>query len=406
MSRPRSPLFVLFLTVFIDLIGFGIVIPILPLYAEHFHASPVAIGWLTGIYSGMQIIFTPILGKLSDRLGRRPVLFVSIVGTAIGFALMGLARGLPLLFAARILAGITGGNIAIPQAYIADVTAPEKRSRAMGLIGAAFGLGFTFGPLIGGLMSRISYSAPFYFSAGLAVINAALVYLILPESLSREQRARPHEQASIVEVFRHGRGAMFAIVIATYFFLIVGFSIMTTLFALFTEKKFGYDAQANGYLFGFVGIVSVIVQGGLIGRLIKMFGEVALARTGMILTTISLVLLPMSNGLAFLLLVCAGLSAGSGFASPPLSGLASQMVEASWQGRALGVMQSAGSSARLLGPLLGGWLLTFDLRKPLAQYGYTPFLAGAALCFIGAIFAFSFNKPAKNRSTEDIAIGV
>jgi len=181
---------------------------------------------------------------------------------------------------------------------------------------------------------------------------------------------------------------------------------MTTLFALFTEKKFGYDAQANGYLFGFVGIVSVIVQGGLIGRLIKMFGEVALARAGMILTTISLVLLPMSNGLGFLLLVCAGLSAGSGFASPPLSGLASQMVEASWQGRALGVMQSAGSSARLLGPLLGGWLLTFDLRKPLSQYGYTPFIAGAALCFIGAIFAFCFKKPVKDRSTEDIAVGV
>jgi MFS family permease len=406
MLRQRSPLFVLFLTVFIDLIGFGIVIPILPLYAEHFHASPIAIGWLTGIYSGMQIIFTPILGKLSDRLGRRPVLFVSIVGTAIGFALMGLAHGLPLLFAARILAGITGGNIAIPQAYIADVTAPEKRSRAMGLIGAAFGLGFTFGPLIGGLMSRISYSAPFYFSAGLAVINAALVYLILPESLSREQRARPHERASMVEVFRHGRGAMFAIVLGTYFFLIVGFSIMTTLFALFTEKRFGYDAQANGYMFGFVGIVSVIVQGGLIGRLIKMFGEVALARTGMILTTISLALLPMSNSLAFLLLVCAGLSAGSGFASPPLSGLASQMVEASWQGRALGILQSAGSTARLLGPLLGGWLLTFDLRKPIAQYGYTPFLAGAFLCLIGAIFAFCFKKPANDRSTEDIAVGV
>jgi DHA1 family tetracycline resistance protein-like MFS transporter len=406
MPRPRSPLFVLFLTVFIDLIGFGIVIPILPLYAEHFHASPVAIGWLTGIYSGMQIIFTPILGKLSDRLGRRPVLFVSIVGTAIGFALMGLAHGLPLLFAARILAGITGGNIAIPQAYIADVTAPEKRSRAMGLIGAAFGLGFTFGPLIGGVMSRISYSAPFYFSAGLAVINAAFVYLILPESLSREHRERPHEKASIAEVFRHGRGAMFAIVIATYFFLIVGFSIMTTLFALFTEKRFGYDAQANGYLFGFVGIVSVIVQGGLIGRLIKMFGEVALARTGMILTTVSLALLPMASNLAFLLLVSAGLSAGSGFASPPLSGLASQMVEASWQGRALGVLQSAGSSARLLGPLLGGWLLTFDMRKPIAQYGYTPFLAGAFLCFVGAIFAFCFNKPADDRSPDNVAVGV
>src|ERR1043165_3729391 len=144
MLRQRSPLFVLFLTVFIDLIGFGIVIPILPLYAEHFHASPIAIGWLTGIYSGMQILFTPILGQLSDRLGRRRDLFVRLVGTAIGFALRGLARVLPLLFAARILAGITGGNIAIPQAYIADVTAPEKRSPAMGMIGAAFGLGFPF----------------------------------------------------------------------------------------------------------------------------------------------------------------------------------------------------------------------------------------------------------------------
>jgi MFS family permease len=406
MPRQRSPLFVLFLTVFIDLVGFGIVIPILPLYAEHFHASPIAIGWLTGIYSGMQIIFTPILGKLSDRFGRRPVLFVSIVGTALGFALMGLAHGLPLLFAARILAGITGGNIAIPQAYIADVTAPQKRSRAMGMIGAAFGLGFTFGPLIGGVMSRISYSAPFFFSAGLAVINAALVYLILPESLSRERRAQPHKRASLLEVFHHGRAAMFAIVVATYFFLIAGFSIMTTLFALFTEKRFGYDAQANGYMFGFVGIVSVIVQGGLIGRLIKMFGEVALARTGMILTAVSLALLPTSHSLLVLLLVSAGLAAGSGFASPPLSGLASQMVESGWQGRALGILQSAGSIARLLGPLLGGWLLTFDLRKPVGQYGYTPFLAGAFLCFIGAVFAFCFNKPAQDRSTENIAVGV
>lgn len=406
MSRPRSPLFVLFLTVFIDLIGFGIVIPILPLYAEHFHASPVAIGWLTGIYSGMQIIFTPILGKLSDRLGRRPVLFVSIVGTAIGFALMGLARGLPMLFAARILAGITGGNIAIPQAYIADVTAPEKRSRAMGMIGAAFGLGFTFGPLIGGVMSRISYSAPFFFSAGLAVMNAGLVYLILPESRPREDRTQVYEAAGIAEVFRHGRAVMFTIVLGAYFFLIMGFSIMTTLFALFTERKFGYDAQANGYLFGFVGIVSVVVQGGLIGRLIKTFGEVALAQAGMVLTTVSLALLPMSTNLTFLLFVCAGLAAGSGCASPPLSGLASQMVEASWQGRALGVLQSAGSSARLLGPLLGGWLLTFDLAKPIAQYGYTPFLAGAALCFIGAIFAFCFKKPAADKSTDDVAVGV
>lgn len=404
MSRPRSPLFVLFLTVFIDLVGFGIVIPVLPLYAENFHATPITIGWLTGIYSGMQIIFTPILGKLSDRFGRRPVLLVSIAGTAAGFALMGMAHSLTLLFVARILAGITGGNISIPQAYIADVTAPEKRSHAMGMIGAAFGLGFTFGPLIGGLMSRISYSAPFFFAAGLAVANAVLVYLILPESLSREHRARPHEDAPIAEVFRHGRGPMFVLVVATYFFLIAGFAIMTTLFALFTEKRFGYDAHANGYLFGFIGIVAVIVQGGLIGRLIKIFGEVALARTGMILTTFSLALLPLSANLTILLLVCAGLACGSGFASPPLSGLASQMIDRGWQGRALGIMQSAGSTGRLLGPLLGGWLLMLDLRKPAGEYGRTPFLVGAFLCFIGAVLAFCVKKPAEDRSVADIAV--
>lgn len=405
MARPRSPLFVLFLTVFIDLVGFGIIIPVLPLYAEHFHASPMAIGWLTGIYSGMQIIFTPILGKLSDRFGRRPVLMVSIVGTALGFVLMGMATALPLLFVARILAGITGGNISIPQAYIADVTAPEQRSRAMGMIGAAFGLGFTFGPLIGGVMSRISYSAPFYFAAGLAAANALLVYFILPESLSREHRTRPHEDATVAEVFRHGRGWMFALVVATYFFLIVGFAIMTTLFALFTEKRFGYDARANGYLFGFIGILAVVVQGGLIGRLIKIFGEVTLARVGLLLTAASLALLPASHDLTLLLVVCAGLSFGSGLASPPLSGLASQMIDRSWQGRALGVMQSAGSTGRLLGPLLGGWLLTLDLKKPLAEYGRTPFLVAALLCLVGALLAFCLKKPADDRSSEAVPAG-
>jgi DHA1 family tetracycline resistance protein-like MFS transporter len=273
------------------------------------------------------------------------------------------------------------------------------------MIGAAFGLGFTFGPLIGGIMSRISYSAPFYFAAGLAVANALLVYLILPESLSREHRTSPHEGASIAEVFRHGRGAMFAVVMATYFFLIAGFSIMTTLFALFTEKHFGYDARANGYLFGFIGILTVIIQGGLIGRLVKIFGEVTLTRVGMLLTTASLALLPASGNLSLLLIACAGLSFGSGLASPPLSGLASQMIERSWQGRALGVMQSAGSAGRLLGPLLGGWLLMLDLNKPIAEYGRTPFLVGALLCFIGALLAFCVKKPAADRSVEPIPIG-
>lgn len=405
MSRVRSPLFVLFLTVFIDMVGFGIIIPVLPLYAERFHASPIAIGWLTGIYSGMQIIFTPILGRLSDRFGRRPVLMLSLAGTAIGFALMGLAHSLFFLFVARIVAGITGGNISIPQAYIADVTTPETRSKWMGMIGAAFGLGFTFGPMIGGILSRVSYSAPFFFAAALAAANVVLLYFILPESLPEEHRAKPHEEASTIEVFRHGNGWMFGTVVATYFFLVAGFTIMTTLFALFTERRFGYDAHANGYLFGFIGIITVIIQGGLIGRLVKMFGETSLARAGLFISAVSLALLPWCGNLTWLLIACVGLSLGTGLASPPLNGLASQMIDQSWQGRALGVLQSAGSTARLLGPLLGGALLMLDLQKPVSHYGETPFYVAAFLCVIGGVLAFCLKKPPADRVPETIPVG-
>ena len=405
MAQKRSPLLVLFLTVFIDMVGFGIVMPVLPLYAEKFQASALEIGWLTGIYSGMQIIFTPLLGKLSDRFGRRPVLMISLAGTAVGFAVMGMAQSLTLLFAARIFSGITGGNISIPQAYIADVTTPEERSKWMGMIGAAFGLGFTFGPMIGGIMSEISYAAPFYFAASLAAINVVLLYFILPESLPLEHRLKPHADAPVIEVFRHGNGLMFGVVVATYFFLITGFTIMTAFFALFTERRFGYDAHANGYLFGFIGIVTVIVQGGLIGRLVVAFGETALARAGLLITTASLAMLPFCSNLPLLLLACVGLSLGSGFASPPLNGLASQLVDRSWQGRALGVVQSAGSTARLIGPLIGGWLLMFDVGKPLSRYGEAAFFAAAGLCFIGALLGFCLKKPAGDRIPETIPVG-
>jgi MFS family permease len=393
MPIKKSPLLVIFLTVFIDLVGFGIVIPVLPLYAEHFHATPVAIGWLTGIYSGMQILFMPILGRLSDRLGRRPILLVSLIGTAFGFVLMGAATALPLLFVARIIDGATGGNISTAQAYIADVSTPETRSRAMGLIGAAFGLGFTFGPMIGGILSRISYGAPFYFAAALAGGNAVLLYFILPESLSPELRAHPRVKARATEVFQHGNGRTFAIIMATNFFVITGFSIMTTLFALFTEKRFGYDAQQNGYIFGFIGILSVIMQGALIGRLVAMFGELTLMRVGAACIGLSLFLLPFSHTLALLLVVCAGLALSNGLTAPTINGLASQMIDRSWQGRALGLLQSAAAFARFVGPLLAGWLLMFDLGKPVAAYGRTPFFVAAGICGLALLCALWLRDP-------------
>lgn len=399
-----SPLFLIFLTVFIDMVGFGIIIPVLPLYAEHFRATPVEIGWLTGIYSGMQILFTPLLGRLSDRVGRRPVLIVSLAGTALGFLVMGWATSLPLLFAARIIDGATGGNISTAQAYIADISTPENRSRSMGIIGAAFGLGFTFGPMIGGIMSRISYGAPFYFAAGLAAVNVVLLYFILPESLSPEHRARPKERTRLAAIFQHGDPRMFGTIVATYFFNITGFAIMTTLFALFTEKHFGFDAHQTGYLFGFIGIISVILQGGLIGRLVKMFGETALARSGLLLLALALTLLPLVPTIPMLLAVCALTAIANGLVNPTLNGLASQMIDRSWQGRALGLMQSAGSVGRLLGPLLGGWLLMFDLDKPVSFYARTPFFAGAAILLAAFGLALSVRKPGADKATRPVRV--
>ena len=399
-----SPLLVIFLTVFIDMVGFGIVIPVLPLYAEHFHATPVQIGWLTGIYSGMQIIFVPILGRLSDRFGRRPILIVSLLGTAIGFLIMGWASSLPLLFLARIIDGASGGNIATAQAYIADVSTPENRSRSMGLIGAAFGLGFTLGPMIGGIMSRISYGAPFYFAAALATVNVVLLYFILPESLSAEYRSRPHERTRLSEVFQHGHGRFFGTIVASYFFSITGFAIMTTLFALFTEKRFGYDAHQTGYVFGFIGIIAVILQGGLIGRLVKMFGETALSRTGLLLMGAALFCLPLVTTLPMLLLVSALLAISNGLVNPTLNGLASQMIDRSWQGRALGIMQSAGAAGRLVGPLIGGWLLMFDLNRSLGHYARTPFFASAGILLIAFVLALGFRKPAGDKEPTPVPV--
>ncbi|HSE97729.1 MAG TPA: MFS transporter, partial [Blastocatellia bacterium] len=280
MAKIRSPLVIIFITIFIDLVGFGIVIPVLPLYAARFGASPTVIGLLLSSYSVMQFIFAPVLGRLSDRVGRRPVLLVSMIGTSLGFMLMGVAGTLELLFLARIIDGITGGNISTAQAYIADVTPPEQRSRGMGLIGAAFGLGFILGPALGGLLSQVSLAAPFFFASGLAAANALALYFFLPESLSAEHRTQAQVRASIPQVFRESGSWQLAALMATYFFATVSFALLTAIYALFTEKRFGFDATHNGYIFAYLGLLGAIIQGGLLGRLLKAFSDKSLAVTG------------------------------------------------------------------------------------------------------------------------------
>ena len=379
----KRPLYLIYLTVLIDLIGFGIVIPVLPLYAKDFGASELTNGWLVGIYSAMQFLAAPLLGKLSDRVGRRPVLLVSLLGTAVGFFIMGAAQTLAWLFIARIIDGISGGNISTAQAYIADVTKPEERSKAMGMIGAAFGLGFVFGPAIGGLLAQHSIHTPFYFAGGLAALNAVLVYLHLPESLSHEHRVPREETASLSEVFRHGWHL--PALMGSYFFAITGFSIMTANFALFTSERYGYDARHNGYIFAFIGLVGALMQGGVLRRLLKVGREKSLALAGCLILAIGLILLPLSSGLASLLTFAALVSIGNSLITPTLNGLASQSADRKWQGRVIGLMQSAGSLARWVGPFLGGWLLSKDAHHPGSLYGQTPFWAAAAILLVALV---------------------
>ena len=379
MASKRSPLAVIFVTVFIDLVGFGIVIPVLPLYAKHFGASPLVIGCLLGVYSLMQFICAPILGKLSDRVGRKPVLFVSILGTAFGFLVMGLAKTLWLLFVARIIDGVTGGNISTAQAYIADVTTKEERSKGMGLIGAAFGLGFIFGPAVGGIFSRISLSAPFYFAAVLALANAISLYFLLPESLPPEQRHPRHVRTSVFEVFRAQEGGALLLVMATYFFTTTAFSLLTATYPLFTNYRFGYDALHNGYLFAAQGILGALVQGVFLRKLVAVTTEKRLAIAGAFILSLSLFLLPLSPSVWVLFAATAGLGIGHGCVAAPLNGLASQKAHGSAQGRVIGLMQSSASLARIIGPVLGGWLLNVDAVQLSAHYGRTPYWTAGVL---------------------------
>lgn len=389
-ARKRSPLVIIFITIFIDLVGFGIVIPVLPLYAKEFQASETVIGLLLGAFSAMQFIFAPILGKLSDRVGRRPVLLFSLIGTSIGFLIMGLGNALWLLFLGRIIDGISGGNISTAQAYIADVTPPDERSRGMGLIGAAFGLGFIVGPAIGGVMSQITPAAPFYFAAALAAANATALYFLLPESLTAERRGHGHQRPSVLRMISETGGWQLRAVMATYFFATIAFAMLTATFALFTNHKFGFDATHNGYLFAYLGLLGAIIQGGLIGRLVKVFGDKALAISGIALLAAGMFFMPSSETLTTLILVNTAIAAGNSLATPTLNGIASKSVDAAHQGSVLGVMASSASLARIIGPAMGGFLLS---RDPDPLYGRTPYWTSAAIMLVALAVASTLSAP-------------
>ncbi len=383
MSLNKNSLLNIFLIVFIDLLGFGIVIPILPYYAQTFGASAWQLGWLMTSFSLMQFLFAPVWGRVSDRYGRRPVLLGSLIGTIISMTLLGFAHTLILLFIGRLLAGIFGASISTAYAYIADVTDETNRAKGMGILGAGFGLGFIFGPAIGGLLSQWGYSVPMFAAAGIALVNLIYASFKLEEpKLSEEMRAKNRSKrfdAQALKIAFSERTERIAILL--FFGVTLAMTQMEAVFALYLGKTFSYDARTAGMLLALSGIIMVLIQGGLIGKLVKYFGESKLVRGGAFICALGLMGFALAPEPRLLVAALIIMSLGHALLHPSLSSLASRGGSHENKGIVMGVFQSAGSLARVIGPPVAGWL--FDSVSP-----RSPLFSAAALTFLIGVLAW------------------
>jgi DHA1 family tetracycline resistance protein-like MFS transporter len=348
------------LVVLIDLLGFSLILPLLPYYAQTFKANEVVTGILIASYALMQLIGAPILGRLSDRFGRRPILLISVFGTFLGFLLLGFANSLWMLFASRIIDGLTGGNLSVAQAYISDVTDEKNRSKGLGMIGAAFGLGFIIGPVTGGLLSQWGYAVPAFAAAAMSLINLALIYFWLPESLTEEKRAQMTEKRPAITLsalFTALKRPFTGSVLITRFFYGLAFAIFQTIFALYALKKFNLTAAETGYVLTFVGVLSVITQGFLIGRITAKVREDILIVSGVALMALSLVGWALSTSVTALLIILIPTALSGGILNTLLSSTLTKAVAPQEIGGILGLSTSVESSTRIIAPILGGFLL-------------------------------------------------
>ena len=377
---------ILFLIVLIDLIGFGIIIPLLPFYAEYFRATPDVVTLVMATYSLAQLFSAPLWGRLSDRIGRRPVLLFSLGGATLSYIGLGFADELWILFAARAFGGAMAGNIAAAFAYVADVTTPENRAKGMGLVGAAFGLGFVAGPAIGGVLAgpdaaNADFQSPAFAAAGLSFVAFAMAIFLLKESLAPELRRRttagPRTRywPFMIEILRRPH---LGLLIGVSFLATVVFAGMEATFAMWSERQFGWGPQQNGYLFAFVGILIAAVQGGLIGPLVRRFGEARLILQGTVVLALGLVVIPLSDSLAPLVAAVVMVAYGFSVTTPSLNSLISLRVGATEQGGVLGVARAATTLSRVVGPVCAGVLF--------AVFGKEwPFFVGAAV-MVGVLF--------------------
>lgn len=351
MSRP---LLAIFLTVLANLVGFGIVIPLLPFYAHSLGATPLQVGLLFAAYSACQLLAAPVLGAWSDRWGRRPVLLLSLLGTAASFVLLALAKNLAVLFAARIVDGLSGGNISTARAYIADVTEEEDRARSFALIGAAFGIGFVAGPALGGALSRFGYATPAWAAVGLTVVAMALAWWWLPETVHRVRAGSGPGWRHLPEVVR--RPGLRALLGVDFLYWATA-AVYQTTFALFVHHRFGMDATHTGYLLALWGTVGALVQLGLVGPVVRRWGERRALAAGLMVAGWSLLAASQAREEVAFVVSTLVAAVGAGISNPALVSLISRSAHRHEQGAVQGVASTLESLGRMVGPVWGNGLL-------------------------------------------------
>ncbi len=368
------------------MLGFGIILPLLPYYVESLKAGPMTVGLIMATYSLFQLLSAPILGELSDKYGRRPILLFSIGGTALSFGLLGIATTLPMLFISRIIDGASGGNIATAQAYIADITSKEERTQSMGMMMAAFSLGFIIGPAVGGLLSVYGYSVPALVAGAVALIATILTYFYLPESNkpSKEVTNSPKKPLIVFNI-RDFYDALthpaVGLLLTISFLMMFAFSLMQGTFALFTQQSLDLTAKANGILFAYLGLIGIIIQLVFLKKITQLVSERTAIVIALLSMALSLLLIAYSGTIVSLYVAVTFLALGNGIAGPVIMGLTSKLTPDHEQGSVAGMNQSVGSMARLVGPITGTFLYSVLGTR-------SPYLIATAILSITAIFAF------------------
>lgn len=375
------PLTIIFLTIFVNLVGFGIIIPLLPFYAETFGASPLVIGLLFAVFSLCQLLAAPALGDLSDRHGRRPILIFSLLGTVVSFVMLAMAHSVAMLFAARIVDGLSGGNISTARAYVADITEPKDRARAYGIIGAAFGLGFIIGPALSGVLAGISVTAPIWAAAGLTLVATVMAWLWLPETVHRAQAGTGNPFAYLPALMR--RSAIRRILTIDFIYWLA-FAMFQTTFSLFVARRFGFGIQKTGYFFAAFGLLGAAIQGGVIRPVVKRLGDKPTFQMGLAFGAVGLVAAALSQSVAMFTLALVPLALGIGFGHPTISSLVSLAARGDEQGRVQGAAGAVESLGRTIGPVWG--------NASLQQYGEsTPYISAAVFILLTLWLSVGFD---------------